>query len=263
VAAGIPLLKHSIDQRMDMLARKSFVGDVCSRMDPSPFPTCHEARRTTMTTDGELKRNVEAELAWDPAVASASIGVAANGGVVTLSGHLGTYAEKYAAERAARRVAGVKALAVELDVRISPEHRRSDTDIATAVEQALRWNTQVGPDKIHVMVEKGWVTLQGEVEWDFQRRSIEKAIRPLMGVVGVSDDITIRPRFTPDDLQARIGAALKRQAERETKHIAVEIDGATVTLRGQVHSWHEREAAQGVAWAAPGVRAVVNELTIG
>jgi len=215
-----------------------------------------------MKTDADLKRDVQAELAWDPAVQSTQIGVAVKGGVVTLTGHLETFAEKYAAQRALRRVSGVKAIALELDVRLSPEHRRSDTDIATAAEQALKWNTLVPADRIRVTVDKGWITLEGEVEWDYQRRSAEKAVHPLMGVVGLSNEITIKTRVTPSDLQARIAQAWKRQADRELKHLDIQVDGATVKLRGKVNSWHERDAAQGIAWSAPGVRMVLNELQI-
>lgn len=215
-----------------------------------------------MKTDADLKRDVEAELAWDPAVRSTDVGVAAKDGVVTLTGHIETYAEKYAIERALRRVAGVKAIAVELDVRLSPEHRRSDTDIALAAEQALKWNTLVPLDKIRITVDKGWVTLQGEVEWDYQRKSVEKAIRPLMGVVGMSNDIMLRQRVTPADIERRIASAFTRQVEREMKRIQIKVEGSTVTLTGSVNSWHERDAAQGVAWQAPGVRAVINELRV-
>ena len=215
-----------------------------------------------MKTDVQLKKDVEAELSWDPTVRSTAIGVAVSNGVVTLSGHLDTYAEKLAAEKALRRVAGVKAIALELDVRLSPEHRRSDTDIATAAESALHWNTLV-PDKIRLTVDEGWITLRGEVEWDFQRRSAEKAIRDLTGVVGISNEITLKPRVAPTTLQRDIGEALKRQVDREMKHMDIRVDGARVTLRGKVNSWHERDAAAGVAWSAPGVRSVVNELTIG
>jgi len=216
-----------------------------------------------MKTDADLKRDVQSELAWDPAVRSTQIGVAAKDGVVTLTGHLETYAEKHAAERALRRVSGVKAIALELDVRLSPEHRRSDTDIATAAEQALKWNTLVPVDRVRITVDKGWITLQGELEWDYQRRSVEKVIRPLMGVLGISNEIVIKPKVTPTDLQARIAEALKRQVEREVKHLDIKVDGSTVTLRGTVNSWHERDAAQGIAWSAPGVRAVINDLKIG
>ena len=216
-----------------------------------------------MKTDADLKRDVEDELAWDPSIGSTAIGVAVKDGVVTLTGHIATYAEKYAAQKALRRVAGVKAIALELDVRLSPEHRRSDTDIAVAAEQSLKWDTVV-PDQVRLTVDKGWVTLQGEVEWDYQRRSAEKAVRSLMGVVGVSNEITLRERVvTKGDLQTRITDALKRQVEREVKSIDIDIRGSTVTLRGRVNSWHERDAAQGVAWSAPGVRVVINDLHVG
>jgi osmotically-inducible protein OsmY len=191
--------------------------------------------------------------------------VAVQDGVVTLTGHIETHAEKYAAAKAVRRVAGVKAIALELDVRLSPEHRRSDTDIAIAAEQSLKWSTLV-PDLVRLTVDKGWITLQGEVEWDYQRRSAENAVRSLMGVVGVSNDITLKPRereVSKGDLQTRIGDALKRQVEREVRNIDIDIRGSTVTLRGRVNSWHERDAAQGVAWSAPGVRVVINELHVG
>ena len=216
-----------------------------------------------MKTDADLKRDVTAELAWDPAVNSSAVGVAVKDGVVTLSGHLETFAEKHAAERALGRVAGVKAIALELDVKLSFDHKRSDTDIAVSAEQALKWNTLVPLEGIRLTVDHGWVTLQGEVEWEYQRHGAEKAIRPLMGVVGISNEITLRggPRAT--DLSRKIRDALTRQALREAKHIQVDVDGTTVKLSGTVHSWQERAAAQGVAWSAPGVHAVVNELRIG
>lgn len=215
-----------------------------------------------MKTDAELKRDVNAELAWDPAINASAIGVAVKDGVVTLSGHLDTYAEKVAVERALRRVVGVKAIALELDIRLSPTHRRSDTDIANTIESTLRWNGVVPTNKVRVIVDKGWVTLQGEVDWDFQRRSVEKAIRPLIGVVGINNEIAIKASVAPADVARRIREALTRQTEREVDHLDVRTEGGTVTLRGKVHSWHERDAAQGAAWAAPGVRAVINDLTI-
>ena len=216
-----------------------------------------------MKTDADLKRDVTAELAWDPAVKATAIGVAVKDGVVTLTGHLETFAEKYAAERALRRVAGVQAIALELDVKLSPDHKRSDTDIATSAEQALKWNTLVPLEGIRLTVDHGWVTLRGEVEWDYQRRSAEKAIRPLMGVVGISNEIALRVKPKATDLSRKIEEALMRQALREAKKIQVGVDGTTVTLTGTVHSWHERDAVQGVAWAAPGVHAVINQLRVG
>jgi osmotically-inducible protein OsmY len=215
-----------------------------------------------MKTDADLKRDVVAELNWDPAVNATAIGVAVSNGVVTLTGHLGTYAEKQAASRAVQRVAGVKAIALELDVKLSPDHKRSDTDIAASIENAIRWNTVVPVEAIRVTVDHGWVTLKGDVDWDYQRRGIEKAIRPLMGVVGISNDISLRAKVKAADVSRKIEEALTRQAIREAKHIQVAVDGTTVRLTGAVHSWQERTAAQGVAWSAPGVRAVINELRV-
>lgn len=217
-----------------------------------------------MKTDAALKRDVEAELAWDPAVQSTAIGVAVKDGVVTLSGHLLTYSEKWAVEKALRRVSGVKAIALELDVRLSPDHQRGDTDIAQAAELALKWHTLVPTDAIRLTVDKGWLTLQGQVDWDYQRKSIEKAVSHLKGVVGVSNEIQLKHLPTPTGLEQRIEQALTRQAQREARRITISVsESGTVTLRGTVNSWHERDAAQGVAWATPGVRLVVNELQIG
>lgn len=215
-----------------------------------------------MKTDADLKRDVSAELAWDPAVRSTAIGVAVKDGVVTLTGHLDSFAEKHAASRAVQRVAGVKAVAIELDVRLSPDHKRNDTDIATSAEHALQWNTSVPAQAISLTVDHGWVTLRGEVEWDYQRRSVEKAIRPLIGVVGISNEIKLRVRPQAADLARNIESALLRQAIREARQIQVAVEGNTVKLTGTVHSWQERAAAQGVAWSAPGVHSVVNELRI-
>jgi osmotically-inducible protein OsmY len=213
-------------------------------------------------TDADLKRDVVAELTWDPAVKSTAIGVAAKDGVVTLTGHLETFAERHAAARAVQRVSGVKAIALELDVKLAPDHKRSDTDIAAGAEYALKWNTTVPVEAIRLTVDHGWVTLRGEVDWDYQRRNVEKAIRPLMGVVGISNEITLRSRAKVADISRRIEEALTRHAIREAKHIQVAVDGTTVKLTGNVHSWQERQAAQGVAWSAPGVRTVINELRV-
>jgi osmotically-inducible protein OsmY len=215
-----------------------------------------------MKTDAQVKKDIESELEWDPAINASHVGVLVADGVVTLTGHLDTYAEKYAAERAAQRVEGVKALAVELDVRLAPAHQRSDGEIGAAVESALRWNALVPEDKIKVMVEKGWVTLSGEVDWDYQRIQAVKAVRPLTGVVGVVNNIALKAQVTPTNITERIRSALQRQAEREAKGIEVIVSGHTVTLKGQVHSWAERSAAQGAAWSAPGITSVVNQLRV-
>jgi len=213
-------------------------------------------------TDIALKVDVIGELVWDPAVKETAIGVAVKDGVVTLTGHLDTYAEKDAAMRAVRRVAGVKAIAVEIDVKLSPSHQRSDTDIAKSIEQVLKWNTSIPSDAVRVTVDHGWVTLQGEVEWNFQRSQAEKVIRPLMGVININNEIKLTAKATAADLSRKIEDALKRQALREAQQIHVAVSGNAVTLTGTVHSWQERRAAQGVAWSAPGVRSVVNELHV-
>jgi osmotically-inducible protein OsmY len=214
-------------------------------------------------TDWQLKRDVMDELAWDPAISANAIGVAVKDGVVTVSGHLDTFAEKVAVQRAVRRVTGVRAIAIELDVKLAPQHKRSDTEIAAAAEHALRWNTMIPADKVRVTVQQGWVQLNGEVEWDYQRQAAFKAVRSLTGVVGVSNEITLGQRTTPADLAQRIQDALERQALREANRVQVTVADGTVTLQGNVHSSQERDAVQGAAWSAPGVRSVVNQLTLG
>jgi osmotically-inducible protein OsmY len=213
-------------------------------------------------SDSQLKKDVESELEWDAAVNANSIGVAVKDGVVTLTGHLDSFAEKYAAERAAQRVLGIKGLAVELDVRLGTSAKRTDADIAIAAESALRWHALVPEDRVKVMVEKGWLTLSGEVDWDYQRNYAMKAVRPLTGVLGVTNSLTVKPQVTPANIKQRIQGALERQADREAKNIEVVVSGHTATLKGQVRSWAERTAAQGAAWSAPGITSVVNELRV-
>ena len=215
-----------------------------------------------MKTDSELKKDVLAELAWDPVVPEARVGVSVNDGVVTLTGHLDSYSEKIAARRAVERVGEVKALAMEIDVIPLGVHQRSETEIAAAVDHALSWNTSVPKDRIKVTVEKGWVTLGGEVDWNFQRRAVERLVRPLKGVVGISDNIGIKAAAVPTNLTNRIQDALVRQAMREAKRIEIATDGGVVTLSGQVHSWAERSAVEGATWSAPGVSRVNNLLTV-
>jgi osmotically-inducible protein OsmY len=221
------------------------------------------SKGTPMKTDADLKRDVSDELSWDPGINATALGVAVKDGVVTVSGHLDTFYEKSAVERALRRVAGVKAIAIELDVKLAADHKRSDTDIAHAAESALKWHTTVPDDKVRLTVQGGWVRLQGEVDWEVQRNAVEKAIRPLTGVVGLSNEIRIKLRPTTADLASRIEAALERQALREAHRVQVEVEGSNVVLRGRVHSWQERDAVQGAAWSAPGVRSVVNEVKVG
>lgn len=215
-----------------------------------------------MKTDAELKREVEAELAWDPAVQDSAIGVAVKDGVVTLSGHVGIYPEKRAAEKALERVSGVRAAAIEIDVLLSPHHKRSDTDIAHSAEEALRWHALVPASAVRLTVKEGWITLKGELDWEYQRRSVEQALRHLTGVVGISNEIMLRHKATSGDIDRRIGEALQRQTAREVRRLKIDVSGDTVTLSGPVHSWHERNAARGAAWSAPGVRHVVDKLSV-
>lgn len=215
-----------------------------------------------MKTDLDLKNDVLQELLWDPLVPEARVGVSVNEGVVTLTGHLDSYSEKVATRRAAERVAGVKAIAVELDVIPSGVHQRSDTEIAAAVQHALSWNTAVPQERVRVTVEKGWVTLSGELDWNFQRRALERMIRPLKGVAGIVDNIELKSLPISVNLSNRIQDALTRQAQREAKRIEISVDGSVVTLQGHVHSWAERNAAEGATWSAPGVSRVNNQLTV-
>jgi osmotically-inducible protein OsmY len=215
-----------------------------------------------MRSDAQLQSDVQAELEWDPAVRSASIGVIADEGVVTLTGLVGNHAEKYAAERAAQRVRGVKALAVEITVRLPASDHRTDADLALAAERGLEWSSLVPADKVKPMVEGGWITLNGEVEWEYQRKAAEDAVRNLMGVTGVSNFIRITPKVIPSDIEKRLHDALSRQADREADRIQIVVNGSQVTLRGKVHSWAEFNAVQGAAWSAPGVTSVINDLVV-
>jgi osmotically-inducible protein OsmY len=215
-----------------------------------------------MRSDAQLRSDIVAELSWDPAITATNVGVIVKDGVVTLTGHPSSYAEKYAIERAAQRVKGVKALAIEMPVKLASDYTRTDADIAMAAERAIEWNVLVPDDKIHPMVENGWVTLNGEVEWDYQRRAAEAAVRDLLGVTGVTNRVVVKPKFTAADVEKTIREALERQADREAERIKIEVNGAHVTLSGKVHSWAERKAAQGAAWSAPGVANVINNLLV-
>lgn len=215
-----------------------------------------------MKSDAQLRSDILAELNWEPAINATEIGVIVKDGVVTLTGHLDSYAHKRAAERAAQRVRGVKALATELAVKLGAGYERTDADIALAAEHALEWNVLVPEDRIRAMAEKGWITLSGEVDWEYQRATAEKAVRDLLGVTGVSNLVTVKPKFDASDVANKIHDALARQADREAKKIEIVVNGAEVTLRGKVHSWAERTAAQGAAWSAPGVARVVNNLVV-
>ncbi|MCV2368690.1 BON domain-containing protein [Roseateles oligotrophus] len=215
-----------------------------------------------MKTDLQLKKDVNAELEFAPSINATQIGVAVKDGVVTLTGHLDSYAEKSAAKKAVMRVSGVRAIALELDVKLDPGHKRSDSEIAAAAETAFKWHALIPADRIQVVCEKGWVTLKGEVDWDYQRDNAERTTRSLTGVVGVTNSITLKPAAMLSDVATRIKAALVRHADDEAKKIDVIISGKTATLRGNVHSWAERSAADTAAWSAPGITSVINELKV-
>lgn len=215
-----------------------------------------------MKTDAQLKRDVIAELSWEPSVNAAQIGVEVKDGIVTLAGHVASHAEKWNAERAAQRVSGVKALAIEMDVELPGLSKRTDADIARSVENVLEWTSYLPKDSVKVMVEGGWVTLSGTVTWDYQRDAAARAVRYLMGVTGVSDDILVKPEVSLSAVKSDIEAALKRRAHADAKKISVEVRGSDVTLTGTVHSWSERELASHSAWGTPGVQNVDNRITI-
>jgi osmotically-inducible protein OsmY len=213
-------------------------------------------------SDLELRKAVETELNWEPSINAAEIGVAAKGGIVTLSGHVQSYWEKVAAERAAERVSGVKAVVNELEVRLPGSSERTDEDIARAAVNALEWSVLVPADKLKVKVSKGWVTLEGSVDWQFQKTAAEKAVRKLIGVKGISNLVDVKPRVSKAEVKAEIESALKRSAEVDADHIQVETEGDRVILKGTVHSWFEREEAEKAAWRSPGVRTVEDKIAI-
>jgi len=213
-------------------------------------------------TDQSLKQSVLDELAWDPSVTEAHIGVTARCGVVTLTGHVASYAEKCAAEHAVGRVAGVKAIAEEIEIRYLYGVGHSDDDIANQALNVLSWDLSVPKEKVKIKVDKGWITLSGDVNWYYQKHAAEMDVRKLLGVMGVSNQITIKPSAQASDIRREIKAAFERNAEFEAKNIAVSIDGGEVTLSGNVDSYYERTLAAKTAWSARGVTQVNDLVTI-
>ncbi|SOE87643.1 Osmotically-inducible protein OsmY, contains BON domain [Burkholderia sp. YR290] len=216
-----------------------------------------------MKSDMQLKKDVEQELEWDPSITAAGIGVEVRDRIVTLAGHLGSFAEKLAARCAAQRVEGVKGVVVELDVRLPSDDTRSDEEIAAVVRSVLDWTAGLSEKAVKVTVEKGCVTLSGDVDWGYQLKVAEDAVVRLRGVVTVINQIDVRGNVSAGDIAGKINAPLQRHAEDEARHIDVRVSEGTVTLRGKVGSFPERSIACNAAWSAPGVRNVIDHLSIG
>lgn len=219
----------------------------------------------TMTRkDEKTQREVLDELRWDARVQPNEIGVAVKGGIVTLTGWVDSYAKKWAAERTAHRLRGVRAVANDIEVRLTGTAERTDSDIATAATRALDWDEFVPVENLDVTVANGWIMLRGEVEWEYQKRAAERALRRMAGVRGVTNLIAVRPRTRPSSEQLRgdIRLALVRNGETDANRITVAVQDDVVILSGDVRSWMEREEAERIAWSAPGVAAVANRITV-
>jgi osmotically-inducible protein OsmY len=213
-------------------------------------------------SDSLIKQQVAAELAWDSELDPGKVGIAVRDGIVTLSGTMDTFMEKHAVERAVRRVSGLRGIALDLDVKLAPGHKRADAEIAQASVNALRWHSLVPADSVRAEVEDGWVTLTGEVDWPYQRRIAGQCVAPLRGVSGVNNQITLRHRAAPEEMREQIVAALERHALQEAQQISIEVEGSTVTLSGQVDSLAEHDTAIRTASATRGVTQVVDRLKV-
>lgn len=215
-----------------------------------------------MKTDVQIQKDVMEELKWEPGLRTSDIGVTAKDGVVTLSGQVDSYMKKLSAERAAKRVAGVKAVAEDIQIGPSPSYAKTDSEIAAAALNALKWNSAVQDEKIKIKVEDGIVKLEGEVEWDFQRNHAKKALESLTGVKMVLNLISLKPKVSADGIEQKITAAFQRHASLDSKGIDVSVSGSKVILRGNVRSLAEKDDAADAAWAAPGVTSVENYIDI-
>jgi osmotically-inducible protein OsmY len=218
-----------------------------------------------MKTNDELQNDVMAELKWDPQLKEVytQIGVSTKDGVVTLSGLVNTYNKKRAAEHAAQRVQGVKVVASDIEVKIGAFGAKSDTEIAEIVKNALRYNSAVNDDKIEVKVDNGWVFLEGEAEWEYQRTSAKNSVENLSGVRGVSNNISLKPKdIDIKEIKRKISDAFHRSATVDAASVQLEISGSKATLRGRVSSWIERDEAERIAWSSPGIYTVDNQIWI-
>ena len=215
-----------------------------------------------MATDNDIKRNVEAQLRWDPDIDATDIAVSVNDGVVTLTGFVHSYSQRYEAEREAKSVRGVRGVANDIEVKLPILNQRADPELARDAVEAIERELPYSHEQIKVLARDGWLTLEGEVEWKFQSDRAEKAVRRIRGLKGVSNLIKIKPRATPSEVKERIEEALKRTAEVDAQKITVEVSGGEVTLRGTVRSWLERQEAERAAWRAPGVAKVNNRISV-
>ena len=217
---------------------------------------------TAMKTDDEIKRDVEAELRWAPDIDSTDISVSVKQGVVTLAGFAKSYMDKYEAEKAAKRVAGVVGVANDIEVRLPSMDERPDPEIARDAVAALKAQLPLSSENIKVVVKNGWITLEGQVEWHYQRQSAESAVRRVKGVRGVTNLVLVKPSASPSEVKRKIEEALKRSAEVDANRITVEVNGGEVVLKGTVRSWIERQEAERAAWAAPGVTKVTDQISV-
>ncbi len=215
-----------------------------------------------MRSDEDIKRDVEEELRWDPDIDATDIGVAVKNGVVTLAGFLRSYMQKYDAERDAKRVAGVVGVANDIEVRLPAIHQKPDPELAREAAEEIKRELPYSHSLVKVLVSNGWVTLEGDVEWNYQKERAETAARRVKGIKGITNFVMVKPRVEPTDVKRKIEEALKRTAEVDANRITVEANGTEVVLKGTVRSWAEREEAERAAWQAPGVRRVDNRIAI-
>jgi osmotically-inducible protein OsmY len=216
-----------------------------------------------MRSDADVERNVKEELEWHPDLDATDIAVSVKKGVVTLAGFVKSYLDKYEAETAAKRVDGVSGIANDIGVRMPSVDERPDPDLARDAVMAIRTQLPISADQIKVVVQNGWVNLEGEAEWQYQRQTAENAVRRIKGVKGVNDQIKLKPRAVPSEIKRQIRQAFERNAQLDANHITVETDGSEVILQGTVRSWVEREEAERVAWSAPGVTKLDDRIVVG